>query len=64
MSDKFFTQNNCGRCGNTLTSRIMSWFTEDTICMDCMRKEREIRDSLPNGGKDYEGCGYLPKSGS
>jgi len=61
MEDQFFSKNNCDRCGDKLTSRTMSWFTEDTICLDCMEKEEEIRGKLPCGGKDYEGCGYVPE---
>jgi hypothetical protein len=58
----FFTQNNCDRCGNPLPVRIMSWFTGETICMDCMNKESETKAKLraKDDTKDYEGCGYIP----
>jgi len=62
---KFFDQKNCDRCGNELTARITSWFTTDTICMDCSAKEDEIKEKLKAKGKnpsDYEGCGYIPKT--
>jgi hypothetical protein len=38
----------------------MSWFNNDTICMHCKDKETEIRKTLPDHGKSYEGCGYVP----
>ena len=60
MEDKFFTQSQCDRCGNTLFARTMSWFTNETLCLDCSLKEDEIKKHLPDGGKSFEGCGYLP----
>ena len=59
--DKFFNQKNCDRCGNSLIVRIMSWFTSETICMECSKAETELKKSLPNGGRDHEGCGYIPE---
>ena len=61
--DTFFTQTKCDRCGNPLPSRIMSWFTNETICIKCSKKEAEIKQKLKAQGdnKDYEGCGYIPK---
>jgi hypothetical protein len=38
----------------------MSWFNDETICMDCSAKEDEIKNTLPDNGKSLEGCGYLP----
>ena len=58
--DKFFSQKNCDRCGKELTMRTMSWFNNDTICSDCSWKEKELRRTLPDGGRKYEGCGYIP----
>lgn len=60
MGDKFFTQPNCDRCGGELHTRIMSWFNNDTICMDCSKKEKELRSKLRDSGRAYEGCGYIP----
>ncbi|MGA2296061.1 MAG: gamma-glutamylcyclotransferase [FCB group bacterium] len=60
MEDKFFTQSQCDRCGNNLYARIMSFFTTETICLDCSLKEDELKQNLPDGGKSYEGCGYIP----
>ena len=62
--DKFFDQRNCDRCGGTLEVRIMSWFTEETICSDCSKKESVIKKDMMRNGKnpdDFEGCGYIPE---
>ncbi len=59
--DTFFSQENCDRCHNPLAARTMSWFTDETICMDCADKETEIKKKLPKGGADYEGCGHVPQ---
>ena len=61
MKDKFLTQKECDRCGGDLKIRTMSWFTNETICMTCSSTEKKIKQTLPNNGKDLEGCGYLPK---
>ncbi len=60
MNDPFFTQQKCG-CGNDLNIRIMSWFTDRTICMECSDKEKDIRAKLPEHGRQHEGCGYIPE---
>jgi len=59
--DKFFGKTKCDRCGKDLKGFTMSWFTEEAICIDCSEKETQIKKKLPEGGKDYEGCGYLPE---
>ena len=60
--DKFFNQTHCDRCDAPLSSRIMSWFNNDTICVDkCKKAEDELKAKLPGGGRTYEGCGYIPK---
>jgi len=64
MTDTFFTQKNCGRCGKELTARICSWFSTYPICLECSIKEDEIKRKLREQGKnpdDFEGCGYVPK---
>lgn len=60
--DKFFSQTNCDRCGNPLPIRTTSWFTDETICMDCRNKEKVIKEALRAKGIDnaMEGCGYVP----
>ena len=60
MEDEFFNKKNCDRCGNKLFARTMSWFTDETICMDCSKKEDALKQQLPDGGKSFEGCGYFP----
>jgi superfamily II helicase len=64
MRDMFFEVKNCQRCGSELFARIMSWFTDSTICIDCSTKEDELKSELRARGVDVsklEGCGYLPK---
>ena len=67
MSDPFFTQDHCDRCGSKkMQARTMSWFTNETICMECKRKETELNKELREQGENpakYEGCGYIPKTG-
>jgi predicted nucleic acid-binding Zn ribbon protein len=59
--DKFFTQTKCDRCGGDLKVRRMSWFTEETICMECAEKESEIKRKLHEAGRNtMEGCGFIP----
>ena len=64
MNDTFLSQTNCDRCHKSLNgSRTTSWFTEQTICIPCSKKERKIKDALDAKGQDtrrFEGCGYLP----
>jgi len=59
--DKFFSKTKCDRCAKDLKAFTMSWFTDEAICMDCSEQETQIKKKLPEGGKDYEGCGYLPE---
>ena len=41
---------------------IMSWFTEERICIPCSEKEEELKKKLKEKyGKTFEGCGYIPK---
>ena len=40
-NDPFFTQTNCDRCNSPLPVRTMSYFTTETICMDCSDKETD-----------------------
>jgi hypothetical protein len=62
MAD-LFTATHCDRCSNELgAGRLMSWFTEETLCMDCRKAERTLRDALKEAGKGtMEGCGYVPE---
>ena len=64
MTDKFFKQQRCDRCGGSLRVRTMSWFTQETICGDCGTKELKLRKELRERGQNpdlLEGCGYVPK---
>lgn len=66
--DKFYTQENCDRCNKRLTSRTMSMFNEDCICMDCKAKEREHKNykkaqdaeinEVRSGNLNFKGIGY------
>jgi hypothetical protein len=59
--DDFFTKTNCDRCGEKLSSRIQSWFTNDVICLSCHHEEEGIKRRATNSGLgDLEGCGYVP----
>lgn len=69
LTDKFFTQNHCDRCGNELKSgRIMSMFNEDCICRECKTKEtrndsyKKARDAeheaVKSGNYNFKGIGY------
>ena len=61
MAD-FFNKTHCDRCNKTLTVRIMSWFTNDCICMECKEIESVIKQTLREQGikNAKEGCGYIP----
>jgi hypothetical protein len=59
--DTFFTKTNCDRCNQPLEVRTMSWFTTETICMECSKKEDEIKTKLKQKNlPDAEGCGFIP----
>ena len=61
--DRLLDAKSCERCGGDLKVRMMSWFTEETICMTCADKESEIKKQLRAKGDKcaMEGCGYVPK---
>ena len=64
MPDRLFDAKSCERCRSTdLSVRMVSWFTEQTICMVCSDKESVIKTELrARGDKSaMEGCGYVPK---
>jgi hypothetical protein len=43
--DKFFTQENCDRCGKSIKEgRTMSMFNTQCICMECKKKETQRAD--------------------
>ena len=49
--DRLFDATTCERCGKPLGGRTTSWFTEETICMECSYKEDEIKRKLRSEGK-------------
>jgi len=66
MTNRFFITKTCERCHAGLEgqARKMSWFTEECLCEDCIKKEQEARNKMDAAGIDsssLEGCGYLPK---
>lgn len=64
MGDVFFEKEKCDRCGEKLTSRILSWFNLDVLCMSCYKKEQQLKQDLRKNGEDVEaleGCGYIPQ---
>jgi len=62
--DDFLHKEHCDRCGRPLEEgRIMSWFTDETICMPCSGEEERIRHEIREAGFDdskFEGCGFVP----
>lgn len=61
-TDNFFSASFCDRCKGPLIKRTTSWFTEETLCMECHKKELEVRRCLPHGGRYFEGCGFIPET--
>lgn len=59
----FFSQKNCDRCKTDVNNiRTTSWFTDETICMECSAKESVIKRKLRAQGMidAMEGCGFIP----
>ena len=68
LKDDFFSPRPCDRCHSEDAKQvhIMSWFTEERICMGCSEKEDEIKKKLyekygSGAFSQFEGCGYIPK---
>jgi hypothetical protein len=65
----YFIQPFCDRCEGELSEgRTMSFFLDETICLECARREKEIRAKIRQelgAGADleYQGCGFLPRVG-
>ena len=60
----FYHCTECERCGGSLQVRTLSWFNNETICMECSNRETELKQKMRERGIDpgqYEGCGYIPK---
>lgn len=69
MNDKFFTKQNCDRCGGSLEKgRMMSMFNQNCLCMGCIAKERKHADytqaleadtdQIRKGNFNFEGIGF------
>lgn len=53
----------CERCGQATSAWIVSFFTEEAICMACLEREREVMGHLRERGVSpgtLAGCGYMP----
>jgi len=63
----YFIQPFCDRCEESLSNgRRMSFFTKETICLDCFKKEEEIRTKIvedvgEEADLEYDGCGFVPR---
>ena len=64
--DRFFTQENCDRCGKSLKEgRTMSMFDTQRICMECKKQEMQRadykdaadaeREEVEKGNYNYKG---------
>jgi hypothetical protein len=56
-------EDRCERCSRLMGVRAMSYFTEETICRECLNEERTVIARLRLQGVDpatLAGCGYLP----
>ncbi len=62
-----FLHDRCDRCDMPTSARIVSYFTEEIICMQCLSAERELKHALQRQGIDtasLASCGYLPEAES
>jgi hypothetical protein len=63
----YFIQPFCDRCERDLSEgRAMSFFNCETICLDCSRREEEIRAKIredvgADADLEYERCGIIPR---
>jgi hypothetical protein len=62
----YFIQSYCDRCDEDLSrGRAMSFFLNETICLDCLQKEEEIRakireDQGEDADLEFNRCGFIP----
>lgn len=59
-----FSHGRCDRCHKPMLTRIMSYFLEEMICMDCFHREGALMARLRDSGADLsalDGCGYIPR---
>ena len=60
----FYHCTECERCGGSILTRTISFYTYQTICMECSEREAELRQKMRERGvnpNQYEGCGYMPQ---
>ena len=53
----------CDRCFRFMSARIVSYFEEKMICMQCLAAERQLLSVLRMKAvrlSGLSGCGYLP----
>ena len=69
MTERFFTQRHCDRCGKDLKGgRMMSMFNTDCLCLDCLDKEKRHPDyekarqaeheAVKRGDFNFKGIGW------
>lgn len=58
--ETFFDQTHCDRCHGDLRVRKMSWFNQETICLNCSNWEDEIINHHPESKSQLEAIGYIP----
>jgi len=69
MTERFFTQRHCDRCGKDLKDgRMMSMFNTDCLCLDCLDKEKLHPDyekarqaeheAVKRGDLNFKGIGW------
>lgn len=62
---ELFLHDRCDRCVQPMSARIMSFFNEELICMDCLREERKLLTALRAKEVDVarlESCGFVPRA--
>lgn len=59
-SDTFFQQSYCDRCRGDLRVRKMSWFNQETICLNCSKWEDKIIEHLSTPKSELEAVGFVP----
>lgn len=75
MKDRFFSVQNCDRCGASLAgkARQMSRFNTDCLCPRCVEEERRHPDysraaeaeiaEVRAGNRNFRGIGWPGKNG-
>lgn len=56
-------RDRCDRCSRHMSAKMMSYFAEELICMDCLCEEGRVMAALRARQVDVsglEGCGFPP----